>query len=140
MVFCKVFWQGKTPHSVYMRYYALCGLLFWLVIPLYYAWKKYLTVQHTLYYMDETGVGLSNAVNPNNNRFIDIGRITKIEVVLLKQSNLVDVLFHTPNPQIPPLVFHAVTIADQVIDDYKQRVTEIRSKNVVQMISLPVLQ
>lgn len=133
-------WQGKTPHSVYWKFYILCGLLFWLIIPLFLAWKRYLHVQNTVYYLDESGAGTENSINPDSNRFFDIDRITSIETMNTGINQLLDVHINTINKKIPPIHFPSVPITPEVIDSFESHRESIRSKTTIQSISLPVLQ
>lgn len=133
-------WQGKTPHRVFIRYYALCGLFFWLIFPLFLAWKKYRHIEHTVYYLDDSGVGVENQFYPDANRFLDIDRIKEIEIAPFLMGKLKKIQFHTANKYIPPILFHAVPIPEDVIEQFKQKMAEIHTKKKVNMVSLPILQ
>jgi hypothetical protein len=133
-------WQGKTPHSVHWKFYMLCGLFFWLIIPLFLVWKRYRHIQNTLYYLDERGAGIENAVNPDANRFLDLDRITSVETKPLGNSQLSNVLIHTVNKQIPPLIFTNVSIHSDIVQSFEKHVEAARSKINMKSISIPILQ
>ena len=133
-------WQGKTPHSVHWKFYMLCGLFFWLIIPGFMAWNRYRHVQNTKYYLDESGAGTENPVNPDSNRYFDLDRITSIETKQTRKNHLVDVFIYTINKQIPPLYFHSVHLPQEVVQSFKSQIENARSKTTIQSINLTVLQ
>lgn len=118
----------------------LCGLFFWLIVPVFLAWKRYRHVQHTVYYLDESGAGINNEVNPDANRFLDLDRITSIEAKKSGYNKLSDVYIHTINQQIPPLHFPAVPIKPEVIQTFEAHVETARSKISIKSIDIPILQ
>tara|TARA_B100000809_G_scaffold263326_1_gene316312 strand:- start:1146 stop:1556 length:411 start_codon:yes stop_codon:yes gene_type:complete len=45
----EIVWEGNPSQWTNFRYYILCGLFFWLVIPIFMAWWRYLTTKNYTY-------------------------------------------------------------------------------------------
>ncbi len=134
-------WQGKTPHVVHWKFYTICGLTFWLILPLYFMWRRFRTVQYTAYYLDSSGAGKNNSVNPGHNRFFEKSRIDRIDYVQKSSLNhLFDVYIYSTHPQIPPIVFPSVKIPVEIIKSYQDLIAEAKEKNKIKNIAIPVLQ
>ncbi len=139
----KRLWSGHPSQAINRTTFTVCALTFWLGVPAIYAWRKYRQTQQALYEVTDFAV---SAVYPNNgsaNRLMELYRIEAMEIETpnhLAKHGLSNLLIRTKNPNIPPIVFEAISDAASVKAKIESVIEESRKKQKIQEIQIPILQ
>ena len=135
----KTLWQGKpSGHSAFTSV-LICLFLFWLVVPLWIAFRIWSKHSNTLYLVTQRYVQIRNDYFDKENRILEVYRVRSVEAKPSKTSGKRDVIFYPTDDYTPPVRYIGIDISDEDLQRIKDAIEASCEKKRVAAISLPVL-
>lgn len=139
----EVLWEGSPSPVGQWKYFAVCLALGWLIVPLWFAWRRYSEIRATRCYFGKNFARISNPTAISRNRLLETHRIVSVarsQPFPLSWFGLSDVTIAAREEFTPPVVFPAVRMADADYRLIAETAEKSRAAKEVQSIPLPILQ
>jgi membrane protein YdbS with pleckstrin-like domain len=108
-------WQGRPSQIVNLCSFIVCGLLFWLILPLFFALWRWLEVRCTKYELTSQRLRLTRGVLARRIEDVELYRIKDItfdQPVMLRIFSLANIQLSSSDLTSPQLVLQALSAED----------------------------
>lgn len=122
-------WKGSPSHVIYLKMYLLCGLFFWLVVPIFIAIWHYLKVRTTVYEITTDRLRVRRGVLNRTTENMELYRIKDFTVeqpFVYRMAGVGNVVLVTSDKTLPTLRIEAVQDPDGIVDRLRLRVENLR--------------
>ena len=132
-------WKGTSSQLQSLGLYLLCGLFFWLVVPLGFALARFLQTKNRVYELTTERFKITEGVFSKATSTLELYRVKDIEVrqpFLYRMLGLENIHMTTSDVSTPVLLLDAIPIAAGVPDKLRNQVEAIRVQKRVREIDL----
>lgn len=127
-------WKGQSSSIIHIKVYLLCGLLFWLIVPLIYAYWKYLQNKNTIYELTTQRLKIRTGVFNKKINDLELYRIkdyTLEQPFFLRMMNLSNLKLDTSDKSQHNFIIPAIENGEELMDKIRELVESLRvEKNV----------
>jgi uncharacterized membrane protein YdbT with pleckstrin-like domain len=130
-------WNGSPSQIINLPLYILCGLFFWLVVPVFYALWKFLVVKFTQYELTSERLKIRSGVINRKLDELELYRVRdyKLEQPLsLRIFRLGNVVMQTSDKTTPTVILRAIHDAESVRENIRTHVEACRMRKGVREI------
>ena len=127
-------WTGSPSQLLNAPLYAACGLLFWLVVPIFIALWKWLVLRNTRYELTSERLKMRQGVLNKELDELELYRVRdhKLEQpFFLRIFSLGNITLRTADTSHPYIVLRAIHDGEHVLDLIRKHVEECRIKKRV---------
>jgi|SRR5690606_14757655 len=124
----EVVWGGGPSQVVNLGTYIICGLLCWLIVPIFIALWKFWVTRSTQYTVTTQRLNFRRGVFSKETDVMELYRVKDMRVVepfFLRMFGKGDIIMETSDRTHPEFILHAVPEPDQLRDTIRHYV-EIR--------------
>ena len=132
-------WSGGPSQLVNFVVYLVCGLLAWLVVPIFYAIWKWLVVKNTRYELTTERLRMRHGVLNKELDEIELYRVRDYKLeqpLLLRIFSLGHVTVTTTDVAQPVVKLRAIADSETVREQVRHHVEQCRTKKRVLPIDL----
>lgn len=125
----ELLWVGIPSQVVNAKDFIICGLLFWLIIPIFYALWKWLKTENTLYKVTTERIFIKTGILSKLTQEIELYRVkdyTIEEPFFMRFWGLGNVVLTTSDKSIPIVIIEAIGNADELRNDIRMNVERLR--------------
>ena len=133
----EVVWEGGPSQIINLGTYILCGLLCFLVVPIFIALWKYLVTRATQYTLTTQRLSFRRGVFSKETDAMELYRIKDMRVVepfFLRMFGKGDILMDTSDRTDPEFTLHAVPEPDKLRDTIRRYVEMRRDEKRVREV------
>lgn len=135
----QLIWSGRPSQIVHLGAYVLCGLTFWIIIPVFVALWKWLTVRCIKYELTNQRFRKSHGVLSRRTDELELYRVkdtTLVEPLFLRLFSLGSIKMTTSDMSTPFVTIGAIPIADakQLRETIRVNVEQLRDRKRVREI------
>lgn len=134
-----VVWTGSPSHIFNVPVYLVCGLLFFLVVPIFIGLWKWLVLRNIQYELTSERLRIRQGVLNKMLDELELYRVRdyKLEQPLfLRLFSLGNITLRTSDTSHPHIVLHAIRNGEQVREQLRKYVEECRVKKRVLPLDL----
>ncbi len=135
----QLIWKGAPSFDAIAPAMTLCWLLFWLVVPLWFAYRIWSKNNTTEYLVTKRYIQIRNDHFERENRILEIYRVRSVESQPSSSSGKADVIFYPTDDYTPPVRYIGVMMSGEELKRIRDAVEATHEKKRVSSISLPVL-
>lgn len=137
----QIIWEGRPSLLSGWKTYTVCLALFWLVVPLWFAWRRYREIRTTRYRIDERFAHIQNDSFRKLNRVLELYRVKDMrkQPSSISQPERCDLVFTPSQPYASTIRFEAVHLSDEEFERIQRRISEITEEKRVGEIAIPIL-
>jgi uncharacterized membrane protein YdbT with pleckstrin-like domain len=132
-----VIWEGSPAQVTNLGVYILCGLLFWLVIPIFIALWKWMQLKCYRYKITTERIGLTQGVFTKRTDSIELYRVkdlTLIQPFFLRLFGLSDIVLSSSDRVTPLMTLHAVPDGAALREKIRANVERLRQEKRVREV------
>lgn len=131
-------WSGTPSQIINIGTNILCVLFFWLVIPLFILWWKYLVVKNTKYELTSQRLRLRTGVLNKEVNELELYRVKDFKIeqpFLLRIFSVANIVLDTSDNSHPTISILAVENAESLLSMIREHV-EVMRRNRVREVDL----
>lgn len=132
-----IIWKGHSSHWANVGVYVVCGLLFFLIVPLVILVKRWLELHYRVYELSSERLHVTTGIFSRVTNSLELYRVRDISVyrpLLLRLSGLGTVVLETTDETTPRLAVEAVRDPFALRDQIRTHVERCRlAKGVRQL-------
>lgn len=133
----KIIWFGSPSHLINIINYILCGLTFYLIIPLFYGIYLWLDTKYTNFELTTERVVMRKGILWRRLDDLELYRvkdIALIEPLLLRFFNLSNIELITSDPTYPDIIIQGVENGIKLRETIRKLVMQARDRRGVREI------
>jgi len=130
----RVVWRGKPSQMVNLATFATCGLLLWLVVPIFVAAQRFLQVHFTHYKLTNERFEITTGVASRRIEQLELYRVKDLSVeepLLLRMVGLGNLIVHSSDRSLPTLVLRGIRECTNLRDQVRGLVEKRRDEKRV---------
>jgi uncharacterized membrane protein YdbT with pleckstrin-like domain len=130
-------WTGAPSQVLNLRTYVLCGLFFWLVVPIFIALWQWLVLKYTTYELTTERLRTRYGVLNKKMDELELYRVRDYELEqpwFLRFFGLANITLQTSDRSHPVVVLRAIPNGEQVREQIRTAVEECRVKKRVREV------
>jgi uncharacterized membrane protein YdbT with pleckstrin-like domain len=130
-------WNGSPSQVINLPIFILCGLFFWLVVPVFYGLWKYLVVKFTQYELSSERLKIRSGVINRKLDELELYRVRDYKLdqpLSLRIFHLGNIVLQTSDRTTPTVVLRAIHDAESVRESLRTHVEACRTKKGVREI------
>lgn len=134
-------WQGHPSHVIYFWTYVVCGVLFFLVVPLFILLWKWLDVKSRQYELTTQRILSRTGIFSKHTNSIELYRVkdfTVQEPFWYRLFGVGNVVLDTSDRSTPTFVFQAVKQPRELADIIRHQVEHLRNVKGVRELDMDV--
>lgn len=135
----KSVWNGTPSQVINLPVFILCGLFFWLVIPLFYASWKWLVVKFTQYELTSQRLKIRSGVINRKLDELELYRVRDYRLdqpLTLRVFSLGNIILQTSDKTTPVVTLRAIRDAEGVRESIRTHVEASRTAKHVREIDI----
>jgi uncharacterized membrane protein YdbT with pleckstrin-like domain len=135
----QLIWEGTPSQVVNFKVYLLCGLTFFLVVPLGFALWKWLQVRCHRYRITTERIQITEGVFSQQTHELELYRIRDVtfaQPFFLRLFSLANLVLDTTDPSSPRVVLQALPQAKTLWDEIRHSADVCRRKQGLREIDL----
>lgn len=135
----EVVWTGSPSQILNVPIYLVCGLLFWLVIPIFIALWKWLVLRNVKYELTTERLKIRQGVLNKELDELELYRVRDYRLeqpLILRIFSLGNITLRTADTSHPVIVLRAIRDGEYVREQLRSHVEECRVKKRVVPIDL----
>ena len=129
-----VIWRGKPSQLLNLGSFIVCGLLFWLVVPIFIALWRWLVIRNTRYELTSDRFFTYSGVLNKKVEELELYRVkdySQNSPFLLSLAGLSNVVLESSDRTTPSVIIHGIKDATEVRQMLRTNVEACRRKNGV---------
>lgn len=133
----RIIWQGHPSHVKYLGTFILCGLTFWLVVPIFIALFKWLENRCFTYELTNQRLRTKQGIFNKKTDEIELYRIKDMSIVEpfgLRMFSLGNIVLLTSDKSTPELIIEAVPHAEELQQQIRDQVEALRDTKRVREV------
>jgi uncharacterized membrane protein YdbT with pleckstrin-like domain len=133
----KTVWTSSPSQIINLGVFILCGLLFFLVVPIFYALWKWLVVRSTQYELTSERLKIRSGVINRNLDELELYRVRDYRLdqpLSLRVFSLGNIILTTSDKTTPVVVLRAIRNAEGVREELRTHVEACRATKRVREI------
>ncbi len=133
----KEVWAGSPSHVVNLGLYIICGLFFWLIVPLFILIWKWLVIGSIRYQLTTERLIIRTGVFNKQTDELELYRVRDYKLeqpFFLRLFSLANITLETSDRSHPTLVLEAIPNGEELRDTLRTHVEECRSRKQVREI------
>ncbi len=130
-------WKGSPSQVTNLGLYLLCGLTFWLVVPIFIALWKWLELRCSVYELTTERLKQTRGVFAKRTEELELYRVKDLAVeqpLFLRLFSLANVILETSDKSSPRVALEAVPRAQELGDTIRRQVEELRQRKRVREV------
>jgi uncharacterized membrane protein YdbT with pleckstrin-like domain len=135
----KTIWTSSPSQVLNLGVFILCGLLFFLVVPLFYALWKWLVVKFTQYELTSERLKIRSGVINRKLDELELYRVRDYKLdqpLSLRVFSLGNIVLTTSDKTTPVVVLRAIRDAERVREELRTYVESCRTSKRVREIDI----
>jgi uncharacterized membrane protein YdbT with pleckstrin-like domain len=135
----QVVWAGSPSQVVNLPVFVVCGLLCWLVVPIFVALWKWLVVKNIRYELTTERLKLRHGVLNRSLDELELYRVRDYRLeqpLFLRIFSLGNIIVRTTDTTHPLIVLRAVHDGENVLEAVRRNVEECRARKNVRALDL----
>jgi uncharacterized membrane protein YdbT with pleckstrin-like domain len=135
----EVVWAGSPSQVVNLPVFVVCGLLCWLVVPIFVALWKWLVVKNIRYELTTERLKLRHGVLNRSLDELELYRVRDYRLeqpLFLRIFSLGNIIVRTTDTTHPLIVLRAVHNGENVLEAVRRNVEECRARKNVRALDL----
>lgn len=127
-------WRGTPSQLINIKCYLFCGALFWVVIPLFVIFWKYLKVRSSIFEFTSERLIIRKGIFNKLTDQIELYRVKDIrleEPFLMRIFGLGNIILVTSDKTLGNILLPAMSNAEELKDKIRHIVEELREKKNV---------
>ena len=132
-------WRGPSSQLQNLGLYLLCGLFFWLIVPLFFAIARYLQTKNRIYELTTERFKITQGVFSKATSTIELYRVKALEVrqsFIYRMLGLENIHVSTSDVSTPVLLLDAIPVTAGLPNKLRNQVEAIRVQKRVREIDL----
>lgn len=133
----KSVWMGTPSQVVNLGAFILCGILFFLVIPLFIMLWKWLVVKTTKYELSTERLRTQTGIFNKKTDELELYRVRDYQLeqpFFLRMFSLGNIVLETSDRSHPHVVIQAISKPEGVLDQLREHVEECRTRKQVREV------
>lgn len=129
-----IIWRGRPSQWLNFGCFVVCGLLFWLVVPMFVAWWRWLAIRNTRYELSTDRLFTYSGVLNKKTDELELYRVkdySQESPFFLRLVGLSNVLLKTSDDSHPYVNIKAISDATSVRQLLRTNVEACRAKSKV---------
>lgn len=134
-----VVWQGKPSQLVNLGTFVTCGLLLWLVVPIFVAAQRFLELHFTRYKLTSERFEITTGVLARRIEQLELYRVKDLSVeepLLQRMVGLGNLIVHSSDRSNPTLVLRGVRECTLLRDQVRGLVEKRRDEKRVRELDV----
>ena len=130
----RVVWEGKPSQLVNAGSFAACGLLVWLVVPIFVAVQRFLELHHTRYRLTNERFEITTGVLSRRTEQLELYRVKDLSIeepFVLRLAGFGNLILHSSDRSHPKLVLQGVRECANLRDQVRGLVEKRRDEKRV---------
>ncbi|MEB3337871.1 MAG: PH domain-containing protein [Leptolyngbyaceae bacterium] len=126
-----IIWEGTPSQILNLGPFILCGLTFFLVIPIFIAAWKWLQVNSHRYQVTTERIVITQGIFSRRTEEMELYRVRDVSFIQpfwMRLFSLTDLVLSTTDPSSPTLVLQALPNAKQLWDEIRINASLCRQK------------
>lgn len=135
----KILWKGKPSQKSHFVEYVLCALLFWLVLPLFYALYLFLKTTTTEYTISTERLSIRKGILSKTTDELELYRVRDYQLgepLLLRIFGLGTITLTTSDRSHPTVYLTGLASAKKVMSGIRKIVEHNRNKKGVREVDV----
>jgi uncharacterized membrane protein YdbT with pleckstrin-like domain len=132
-------WRGTSSQKKNLGLFLLCGLLCWLIVPIFIAFARYLQTKNKVYELTNERLKITEGVFSKTTDSVELYRVKDIEVLqpfISRMLGVENILVTTSDVSAPHILFDAIPTTVGLPDKLRNQVEIIRMQKRVREIDL----
>lgn len=134
-----VIWRGKPSQWLNFGWFVICGLLFWLVVPVFVAFWRWLVIRNTRYELSSDRLFTYSGVLNKSIDELELYRVkdySQLNPLLLRVVGLGNLVLITSDRTHAEVIIVAIPDVTEVRAMLRANVEKCRAKNNVREIDM----
>ena len=135
----KILWKGTPSQKSHFIEYAVCALLFWLVVPIFYALYLYLKTKTTEYTISTERLSIRTGILSKTTDDLELYRVRDYQLdepLVLRLFGLVTITLTTSDRSHPTVYLTGLVNARKVMSGVRKIVEHNRYKKGVREVDV----
>lgn len=135
----KTIWKGSSSQVIYLGTYIVCGLLVWLIVPLFIAIWKWIENRCRVYELTTQRLRVTTGVFSKRTEEMELYRVTDstlVEPFIYRTFGAGNIVMNTNDPTTPVLTIEAVKNASWLREELRKCIEECRDRKRVRVTEM----
>lgn len=132
-------WAGTPSQVVNLGAFIICGLTFWLIVPIIIAFVKWLTIKFTNYEITTQRIRVTRGILSKRTDELELYRVqdtTFMQPFFLRLFSLANIVISTADISSPTVVLEAIPNAKELREDIRKNVEIARDKKRTRVLDV----
>ncbi len=133
----EIIWSGNPSQVLNLGIFILCLLTFFLIIPIFYAFWKWLVVKCTRYIITVERVKVKTGVFSTKTDYLELYRINDMtfeQPLFLRLFSLGNLRLITSDVSTPELILYAIPASNSVQNEIRKHIEKQRDKKHARVV------
>jgi uncharacterized membrane protein YdbT with pleckstrin-like domain len=135
----KTIWKGNSSQVIYLGTYIVCGLLVWLIVPLFIAIWKWIENRSRVYELTTQRLRVITGVFNKRTEEMELYRVTDttlVEPFIYRAFGAGNIVMNTNDPTTPVLTLEAVKNPSWLREELRKSIEECRDRKRVRVTEM----
>lgn len=135
----RLIWRGNPSQATNFAIFVVCGLLFWLVVPIFIAFWRWLQTKMKIYEVTTERIKTTTGIFTKHTEEMELYRVkdtTLIEPFFLRLFHAGTIILTTNDQTTPRLVMDAIPNPSQLREELRKYVELCRQRRGVRIAEL----
>lgn len=132
-------WRGTSSQWKNLGTYIVCGLLCWLIVPIFIALARYLQTKNKVYELTTERLKITEGVFSKITNTLELYRVKDLETrqpFLYRMFHVENIAVNTSDASSPFILIEAIPCAVAFADKMRNRVETVRMQKGVREIDI----
>lgn len=133
----EVLWKGSPSQVMNLKVYVICGLLCWLIVPIFIALWKWFDLRHHEYRLTTERLTLQTGLFTRTTDALELYRVRDIviqEPLVYRMFGAGNIVMQTSDSSHPTFTLHAIKAPHAIHEHLRRQVEAMRAQKRVREV------